>query len=256
MLRDDAHGLNRLANGERPRRSPGRPCRGRTRCRRSGGGSKTSCRSRDGRAVSRDQPDFGADADIAKVVGRVAIELQQVGQRRSRHLIGDLELLIQAPVELNLGDRADAEADPERRHGREVAAQARHRKVDVAVVVDARFDEGAAGADRFRIFGLQRTLLGERGTRTAQHRGQDENASSHGVGDRHQNVFLLSRRMVTGPSLTSATCIIAWNSPVATRSPLVCQFSHDIFVQRPRNLRRSGARERGAAAVARIARQA
>ena len=31
-----------------------------------------------------------------------------------------------------------------------------------------------------------------------------------------QNVFRLSRRIVTGPALVSETSIIAWNSPVAT----------------------------------------
>ena len=48
---------------------------------------------------------------------------------------------------------------PERRHREQVAAQARQREVDVALVVDAGFEQDAAGADRFGIFGLQRTLL-------------------------------------------------------------------------------------------------
>ncbi len=41
-------------------------------------------------------------------------------------------------------------------------------------------------------------------------------------------------RIVTGPSLTSSTRIIAWNSPVATGTLSCPQFSHDAFVQRAR----------------------
>ena len=35
------------------------------------------------------------------------------------------------------------------------------------------------------------------------------------------------RGSVTGPSLTSSTCIMAWNSPVATGSVRRAQFSHE-----------------------------
>jgi len=80
------------------------------------------------------------------------------------------------------------------------------------------FEEQSAGADGFRIFGHERTLLRRRNDRL-----QQKGARSHADQSMsHQNWRLLSTSTVTGPSLTNSTCIIAWNSPVATTRPDEC----------------------------------
>src|SRR5262245_18728923 len=83
-------------------------------------------------------------------------------------------------------------------------------------VVESPLDEDAAGADGFRIFGDERTLLGRR-RHWQQQRDRCRNERMS-----HQNCRVLSTSTVTGPSLTSSTCIIAWNSPVATGTLAAC----------------------------------
>src|SRR5262245_58623254 len=95
-----------------------------------------------------EQPDLGADPNVAEVAALVAIDIEQVGQRRVRIAIGDAELLVERPVNLNLGNRADTKADAEGWYGQMVPAQARHREIRIAVVVEPGFDEDAAGANR------------------------------------------------------------------------------------------------------------
>jgi len=41
----------------------------------------------------------------------------------------------------------------------------------------------------------------------------------HAESDLNPNIFAESSKMVTGPSLTSSTCIISWNRPVSQRKP-------------------------------------
>ena len=82
-----------------------------------------------------------------------------------------------------------------------------------AAVVEAGLDQHSARADRFRIFGDERPLLRKRRRRMQHKRRHTHECMSH------QNCRLLSTSTVTGPSLTNSTCIIAWNSPVATTRP-------------------------------------
>src|SRR5688500_4763779 len=146
-------------------------------------------------------------------MGAVAVDDEHVRQRRIAPA-GNREVIVEAAVDLDLADVADAEADADRRETAEVAGQARRRVVDVGRIVEACFHQHASGADRFRVLGDERPLLGEGadGNRTEQC-CENENGSGH------QGWRLLSMRMVTGPSLTSSTRIIAWNSPVATGTP-------------------------------------
>ena len=102
----------------------------------------------------------------------------------------------------------------------QLSRKPRHRVLDAAPVVDAGFEQQAAGADRLGVFRDERPLLrgGQRGQ--AGENGGEQQRAGHGRARGHsQNVRRLSTRMVTGPSLTSSTCIIAWNSPVLTGSP-------------------------------------
>src|SRR5262249_55225956 len=73
-------------------------------------------------------------------------------------------------VDLNFSDRTDAEADTECRSPPEIPFQSRHRILDVVRIVDSGFEEDAAGADRFRILGDQRTLLCRGNVRAKQKR--------------------------------------------------------------------------------------
>jgi hypothetical protein len=124
----------------------------------------------------------------------------------------------------------------------------------VARAVDAALNQDAACADRLGIFGHEWTLLCQCGTGPEQEgerkgemqpRKHDRLRESSGVSAEAlstfarsatarprgsskrfhislsvQNCFLLSRSTVTGPSLTSATAIVAWNRPAATVTPL------------------------------------
>ena len=83
-----------------------------------------------------------------------------------------------------------------------------------AAVVETGLDEHAARADRFGILGDERALLRERQHWLQHERRHTQESKSH------QNCRLLSTSTVTGPSLTNSTCIIAWNSPVATGRPV------------------------------------
>ena len=54
-----------------------------------------------------------------------------------------------------------------------------------------------------------------------------------GQGDQlHQNLLLLSKRMVNGPSLTSETCISARNTPVCTGSSAPRRAAHASYSAR------------------------
>jgi hypothetical protein len=60
---------------------------------------------------------------------------------------------------LQLGNLADPDAQAERRNPPQVAAQAGHGVLVVGGEVETAFDEEAAGADRFGVFGDERPLL-------------------------------------------------------------------------------------------------
>jgi hypothetical protein len=89
-----------------------------------------------------------------------------------------------------------------------VPGEAGHRVVHVAAVIEAGLEQHPAGADRFRILGDQRALL-RRGGRWQQDEAEEGAGRENEARSRHQNVRRLSTRIVTGPSFTSSTCIIA-----------------------------------------------
>ena len=105
-----------------------------------------------------DDADLGRDDDVLDVGRVVAGELELVGQR-CRLDRRDVQAVVEPAVHLQLEDRAEPEADAERRQAQQVAGQAGGRIDDVALRIEAAFDEDVAGADRFRILGDQRPLL-------------------------------------------------------------------------------------------------
>src|SRR6186713_3286363 len=120
-------------------------------------------------------------------------------------------MVVEPAVNLNLSDRAQANTDADERKAEQVPCKAGRWVLDAASVVESTLDEQASRADRFRVFSDERPLLREHQD-WLQH-----NKRSH-TQERmsHQNCRLLSTSTVTGPSLTSSTCIMAWNSPVDT----------------------------------------
>src|SRR5262245_2947629 len=122
-------------------------------------------------------------------------------------------MVVESAIDLNLRDRAEPHADTDERKSKQVSFQAGHRILDAAAVVQSSLDEQPAGTDRFRILSDQWALLCE------QHRWLHYECSYPEESNSHQNCRLLSTSTVTGPSLTNSTCIIAWNSPVATTRP-------------------------------------
>ena len=162
-------------------------------------------------AVSRGEPNLGADDEIFDVGGHVPRQLEHVGQRRVRVPRRDGQPVPEPTVELDFSDRADAKAEPERADPHEVAGQTRGRK-HAAGVVEAGLDQDVAGGNRLRIFGHQ-------GARLRAHRRRPSWTIRH----QHTHVIhatascpllepapirivrRLSMRIVTGPSLTSYT---------------------------------------------------
>ena len=73
----------------------------------------------------------------------------------------DRQVLEQPAIDLQFGDRADAEAEPERWHTPEIAYQSGYRVMSVVREIDAGLHQDAAGADGLGIFGNERALLRE-----------------------------------------------------------------------------------------------
>ena len=74
--------------------------------------------------------------------------------------------MYEAAVDLQLGDRADADADADRRHPpADCPSAPTPDTAESCAIVDAALDQHAAGADRLGIFGDERTLLGARPAR-------------------------------------------------------------------------------------------
>jgi hypothetical protein len=124
-------------------------------------------------------PNLRPDHDVLDVVRRVAGEVQHVRQGRPPPRL-DIQVLKDSAVELQLGDRAQAEADPERGHPDQIALQAGYRVQDVVLVVETALDEDEARTNRFRILGDQRALLrqGGGGARESEGRRQQDRSCS------------------------------------------------------------------------------
>src|SRR5438552_10196283 len=122
-------------------------------------------------------------------------------------------------VELELGDRADADAHAERGNAPQVPLQPRDRVFLILRVGNPAFDQHATRPNGLGILGHERPLL-RRGRSAGQHSDQDAQRMS--PSPHHatlQDDRRLSRSSVTGPSLTTSICIDAWNTPVATVRP-------------------------------------
>ena len=100
-------------------------------------------------------------------------------ERRSRIARADSETVVEAAVDLNLGDRADAETDPDQMQSEEVALESRYRILDALAVVEAVFEQHPAGAYGLRIFRDERALLCACGHRQTTRERQKKDCSSH-----------------------------------------------------------------------------
>ena len=177
MLATTRIGLNGLADGQRRRRNPACPCPGRDSLPAFGRRVENQLPIAGRRAVSLRSLTLAPMWMSPKSSVVSPSSEQQLRQRRSGHSLRDAtasdtgrQSIWISAIELT------PRLTPERRHRDEVAAQSRHREVDVAVVVNAGFDQHAAGANRFGIFGLQRTLLREAPAAVAAHSsGQHKN---------------------------------------------------------------------------------
>src|SRR4029078_2902019 len=109
----------------------------------------------------RQDTDFRRDPRVHHVVRAVAGESQHRRQRR-RLPMSDRQVIEESAVDLQFGYRAQADADADRWQPNEVPFEPRNRITDVMSGVEAAFDQHAACADWFGIFGYKRTLLRQR----------------------------------------------------------------------------------------------
>ena len=110
-----------------------------------------------------EDPDLRRDDNVFDVGGGIAGEVEPFRERGGAP-IGHGQPVVQAAVELQLRDRAQADADADERRAQQVARQARGGKQDVAPVVDTPFEQHATGTNRFGIFGHERPLLRKGGS--------------------------------------------------------------------------------------------
>ena len=89
---------------------------------------------------------------------------------------GDVEPIVEAAVDLQLGDRAQPEAHAERREPQQVPFQPGRRIEDIVLLVEAAFDQHQSRANGFGIFGHERALLRSRTRRVRKH-GRDPRPS-------------------------------------------------------------------------------
>ena len=79
--------------------------------------------------------------EVLDVVRAIAGDVEEAGERRGAAL-RDVQALVEAAVDLDLGDRAEPDADADSRHRQPVAAQAADRIEDVALEVETRLRSG------------------------------------------------------------------------------------------------------------------
>src|SRR5262245_2813350 len=131
---------------------------------------------------------------------------------------GDVQLVVQAAVDLELRNRADADADADRGDAPEIALQSRGRILQAVRGVDTALEQHSSRTNRLGVLCNQRTLLGGSPARECQYseQRQQRDRQSHCFHSSlmtdvcpRQNRLRLSSNSVTGPSLTSDTCIVA-----------------------------------------------
>jgi len=91
-------------------------------------------------------------------VGRVAGCGDHVRQRPVVAL-ADAQAIVEAAVQLNFGNRTDAEADPDQGKAKQLPFEARHGILGLARIVQASLEQHSPGPNRLRILGCQRPLL-------------------------------------------------------------------------------------------------
>ena len=84
------------------------------------------------------------------------------------------QAIVEAAIDLKLGDRAQAEADTEGRQAQQVAFQSRHRIEDLPLDLEPALKQNQTGADRFGVFGHERALLRRRDRRAADQARRDQ----------------------------------------------------------------------------------
>src|ERR1043165_2581994 len=89
-------------------------------------------------------------------------------------------MIAKAAVELDLGDRTDADAHTERTEAPQVAAQTRHRKNCVVSEVQTALEQEIAWRNGFGVLRDQRTGLRQGSRREQQEDSGANEATSHG----------------------------------------------------------------------------
>ena len=106
-----------------------------------------------------EQPNLGADDEVFDRVRGVAGRVHRRRSERRRPPFRDTEPIERTTVDLHLGDRADAHADPHDGQPPQVPLQSRQRVGRIVGIVDAALNQDPSGSDRFRVFGDEGPLL-------------------------------------------------------------------------------------------------
>ena len=113
-----------------------------------------------------DQPQLGRHHRVLDVGGRVAGEVQVLGQG-SRVPVPDVEE-VEARVHLEFGHLPEPEAEAEIREPVDGALEAGEREAAPELEIDAGLEQDRPGRDRVRVLGPERPLL------SAENPGRDE----------------------------------------------------------------------------------
>src|SRR4051794_20891301 len=88
----------------------------------------------------RGDADLRGEHEVFHVGGRITAEVQFAREGRGPDAaMRYREAVVEAAIQLDLRDRADPEADAQRRHAEQVALQAGGRIEDVATVIESAF---------------------------------------------------------------------------------------------------------------------
>ena len=105
-----------------------------------------------------DQPHLGGDDQVGDARRGVAAEIQ-VTRERARLPRGHPVAAEGKPVDLQLGDVAQPEAQSQQRPAHQIAGETGHRELLLLHVVEAGFYQHHAAAHRLRVLGDERPLL-------------------------------------------------------------------------------------------------
>jgi hypothetical protein len=108
----------------------------------------------------RQDPDLRGDHDVLDIAGVLTVDREQRCQRRLVVPVGDRQRIERPTIDLELRNRADAEAEANCRDPPQIAFETGRGVLLVFREVDPGLDEQPAGANRFRVLSGQRPLLG------------------------------------------------------------------------------------------------